>query len=322
MSSEPALARRTVRRDGMDLAVWEGGEDTGPVVLFVHGWPDTHHLWLGVAAALADDVRVVLYDTRGHGASADPGSVDGFRLEVLAEDLRAVADAVSPDTPVHLVGHDWGSVQAWEAVCEPWAAGRIASFTSISGPNIDHLAHWMRSSRNAPDVLLQALSSWYIWYFISPLAPRVFARGSRRQWERLLRRVEGLEPQPWHHADTLIGDMVSGLRIYRANVLRRLRDPRERRTTVPVLQLIPTRDVAIRPASYAETRRWAGHVEQVRLPHGHWVPLSHPDVVAAQVRRFVTERERAPRRGPSAPPHAAGNPPRPAPAPPTAPADR
>ena len=58
----------------------------------------------------------------------------GFTLEKLTDDFLAVADAVSPDRPVHLVGHDWGSVQAWEFVTVPRTEGRIASFTSMSGP--------------------------------------------------------------------------------------------------------------------------------------------------------------------------------------------
>ncbi len=84
----------------MDLAVHESGNPDGPTVLLVHGWPDTHHLWNGVAEELGVDFRVVSYDTRGQGESSDPGSVEAFALEELAADVLAVADAVSPDTPV------------------------------------------------------------------------------------------------------------------------------------------------------------------------------------------------------------------------------
>ena len=61
----PLMKRGTVSRDGVDLAVHEGGNPDGPTVVLVHGWPDTHHLWLGVAELLAPDFRVVAYDTRG-----------------------------------------------------------------------------------------------------------------------------------------------------------------------------------------------------------------------------------------------------------------
>ena len=59
------LERRTVRRGEVELAVFVGGNPDGPPVVLVHGWPDTHHLWVGVVDQLADDFRVVAYDTRG-----------------------------------------------------------------------------------------------------------------------------------------------------------------------------------------------------------------------------------------------------------------
>ncbi len=287
--------RRTVRNGSVDLAVHESGNPDGPTVLLVHGWPDTHHLWSGVAEALGAEFHVVSYDTRGQGESSDPGTDEAFALEELAADIRAVADAVSPDRPVHLVGHDWGSVEGWEAVCEPGAEKRFASFTSISGPNLDHLAHWLRhdvSPRKAVHLAAQAASSSYIWFFISPAAPWVLRRTmTRERWLQLLRQAEGRRIPDGGVAPTLVDDMVSGLRIYRANVRRRMREPRDRRTAVPVLQLVPTRDVAVRSASYEATPQWVERVERRDVPYGHWVAMSHPQVVAAEVARFVREVE-------------------------------
>ena len=82
-------------------------------MVLVHGYPDSKEVWSEVAARLADRFHVVLYDVRGHGRSTAPQPLrGGFTLEKLTDDFLAVADAVSPDRPVHLVGHDWGSVQA------------------------------------------------------------------------------------------------------------------------------------------------------------------------------------------------------------------
>ena len=289
----PELTRTTVSRgDGVELAVFSGGDPDGETVVMVHGWPDTHRMWLGVAALLADQHRVVLYDTRGQGASTAPEGAD-FTLPTLAADLFAVLDAVSPDRPVHLLAHDWGSVQSWEAVCEPGAEQRIASFTSMSGPNVDHLSAWARrhlanpTPRGVAAVLAQGVSSSYIPFFVSPLAPPVLrALGGRERWRRLVGAGEGRLPDPEAHADSLPDDMVSGLRYYRANLLRGGR-PRERRTSVPVLQLVLTRDPAIREASLHESDRWCDHLERRHLPHGHWAPLSAPGVVADEAREFV-----------------------------------
>ena len=292
MASEPT--RRTVRNGDIALAVFEAGDPDAPTVLLVHGWPDTHQLWHAVTDLLSDDFHVVSYDTRGMGATTDPGAVERFALTELADDLFAVAEAVSAGAPVHVLGHDWGSVQAWEAVCDPRAEGRIASFTSISGPNIDHMGHWVRrqvgsrSPRGILDVLRQVAASAYVLFFVSPLAPRAFRKvASKERWDRLLHRAEGLEPRPENHAATLEQDMVSGLRYYRANVLHGLRGPRERRTKIPVLQLVATEDTAIRPASLGESARWTENLSRREVPYGHWVPLSHPEVVAEETASFI-----------------------------------
>ena len=289
------LHRRTVTRDGTDLAVFEAGNSDAATIVFVHGWPDTHQMWAGVMELLAGRFRVVAYDLRGMGESSDPGEVEHFSLEEQARDLFAVIDAVSPDAPVHVVAHDWGSVFAWEAVCEEYAEERIASFTSISGPNIDHLAHWVRGTLRRPTpgdvagVLAQLTSSSYIGVFVTPVGRWFFGNvASERRWERFLSRVEGFRPEAWHHAPTLTRDMVSGLRIYQANVARRLGSPpRERRTSVPVLQVAPTRDIAIRGSALGASEGWATQLERHEVPYGHWVALGHPDVVAEEVERFV-----------------------------------
>lgn len=267
-SSAPFTHRRTVPRGDVDLVVHEGGDPDGDVIVMVHGWPDTHRMWRGVAALLPG-FRVVAYDTRGQGDSVTGSTDEAFTLDVLANDLVAVIDAVSPGRPVHVVGHDWGSIQAWEAVCRPGAEERIASFSSISGPNLVHVASWVRRTLARPtprgllDLAAQAVSSSYVPFLVSPLAPLVLGALGQRT-------------------------MVSGLRYYRANLMAG-RAADDQRTVVPVLQIVPTRDVALRPVTAAASDPWCGSIERHAVPHGHWVASTHPEVVAAEVARFVGE---------------------------------
>jgi pimeloyl-ACP methyl ester carboxylesterase len=288
------LTRRTVQRGGVDLAVFEGGNPDGPTVLLVHGWPDTHLLWLGVMEHLAPDFRVVAYDTRGQGQSGDPGADAAFALPELAADLLAVIDAVSPDRPVHLVGHDWGSVQAWEAVCGSDGRRRVASFVSLSGPCIDHVALWLRrqvrppTPRSLARLARQSASSAYLWFFLSPVAAPVLRRAfTPEKWRRYLHRTERACPPEEEIAASLTDDMVSGLRYYRANVLPRLRRPQERRTDVPVLLLVLGRDPAIHEFLLEETPRWVARLERRDLPFGHWAALVRPDLIASEVAAFL-----------------------------------
>src|SRR5689334_16894269 len=106
-----AETRRWVDSGGLRLAVRVTGDPGRPTVLLVHGYPDNSAVWDGVVARLAGRFRVVRYDVRGHGESDAPPDRAGYRMRHLAADLVAVVRATSPDTPVHLVAHDWGSIQ-------------------------------------------------------------------------------------------------------------------------------------------------------------------------------------------------------------------
>src|ERR1051326_5334046 len=106
----------SVLSDGVRLLVKEQGVVGRPVVVLLHGYPDNSTVWDRVAELLAERFHVVRYDVRGAGGSGAPGDRGGYRLDRLAADLAAVVRAVSPGRPVHLVAHDWGSIQGWHAV--------------------------------------------------------------------------------------------------------------------------------------------------------------------------------------------------------------
>ena len=295
--------------DGVELAVFEAGDPAAPTLLLLHGWPDTHRLWDRVGGLLAEDLHLVAPDLRGMGASGDPGEVAGFALPRLVDDLRAVLDAVSPGAPAHVLGHDWGSIVAWAAVGDPGTAPRIASFTSISGPGLDHVGRWARDelTRRSPlalgRVLAQGLSSSYIAFFLSPLAPRVLRTvATRERWGRFLSQAERVRVTADDLAPTLVEDMVSGLRLYKANVALRGDPPEPRRTAVPVLQLVAKRDVAVRDATLRSSDAYAERLERLELTSGHWAPLSRPGEVAEATLRFVRSVEGGPSRPAPAPP--------------------
>ncbi|MFI5781918.1 SDR family oxidoreductase [Nocardia sp. NPDC051570] len=286
-------AERTVRRGEFDLAVYEYGDPAADTVMLVHGWPDDHHLWDRVIPLLADRFHVVAYDTRGHGRSTRTDRTADYRLDEFAADFFAVADAVSPDRPVHVLAHDWGSVQGWEAVCEPRAAERIASFTSVSGPNLDHLAQWMRArlSRGAAwGPFTQMLSSWYTFLFMIPGLPRVVLRplSGEKIWRRFVGLMNETAPENVTLGPAFREDFFDGMRVYRANIVPRLLNPRERRTEVPVQLIIARRDVAVRPAGYDDSQAWAPRLWRREIAGGHWLPYSHPELLATATTEFAT----------------------------------
>ncbi|MFE3445617.1 alpha/beta fold hydrolase [Nocardia sp. NPDC059180] len=140
--------RWTIEVDGIELAGYEWGSPAAEPLVLVHGASDTHRTWAQVAATLADEFRVITYDVRGHGRSGSPSGLGAYRLDRLADDLYAVLDSVSPDRPVHVAGHGWGAMQGWEAVADPRAGTRIASFTALSAPHLDHMGLWLHQLRH------------------------------------------------------------------------------------------------------------------------------------------------------------------------------
>ncbi|MFG2308919.1 SDR family oxidoreductase [Streptomyces sp. NPDC048566] len=305
---------RRVRTGGIELCVAEMGDERQPTVVLVHGYPDSKEVWSEVAARLAERFHVVLYDVRGHGRSTAPRPLrGGFTLEKLTDDFLAVADAVSPDEPVHLVGHDWGSVQSWEFVTVTRTQGRIASFTSISGPSLDHFGHWIKrqakrpTPRAAARLLGQGAKSWYVYLLHTPVLPELAWRGPLgRRWPRILERVEKV-PAGDYPTASLRTDAAHGAWLYRDNVRPRLRRPRDDAYAHAPVQLVtPLGDAFLSEHLSDGLEQWAPGLVRRSLPAKHWVPRTRPDQLAAWITDFVTANDGREAGVPASAPRAAG----------------
>ena len=288
--------------DGTRIAVYEEGNAGGPTVVFVHGWPDSHAVWDGVADMLAHDYRIIRYDNRGAGASSVPEAVSAYALARLADDFAAVVDAVCPDSPVHVVGHDWGAATMWEYLSRPEAADRVASYTSISGPDPQHLSRFVRDGLSRPyqprrfaRALSQALHFSYMIGFsipvLMPAAMRTFLARAINRWFI----APGIPPQQRQRPDTFVADATNGLKIYRANFFGALAHAvRDRYVSVPVQLIVNTEDVFVRPYVYDDTSRWVPRLWRRDIRAGHWSPVSHPQVVATAVDELIGHLNGAP----------------------------
>ncbi|CAA9236501.1 MAG: Oxidoreductase, short-chain dehydrogenase/reductase family [uncultured Arthrobacter sp.] len=277
-----ALARRRTvvvgtPGQGAELAVFEYGRQPGPGVptlVLVHGYPDDHRVYLPVIALLAATHHLVAVDTRNAGQSV---AVSGdYRISVLVDDLFAVLDAVAVPG-VHLVGHDWGSIQGWAAVADPRSEGRIARFTSISGPDLGHFRRWTRSRLRTPgrwpELAGQLLRSWYIGAFQLPVLPEIFWQVAlRRRYERSARRRVGADP-------------LRGLALYRALRSPSGLGPRLPAVTVPVHVVVPVKDPFLSPALIEGLGEWVEDLRVTRVDAGHWWPETRPADFADLLRR-------------------------------------
>lgn len=115
--------------DGVRIAATVSG--AGPLILFVHGFPELRQSWDRLAAAVvAAGYSACAIDVRGYGDSEAPPAIADYRMEAMVADMAAVADALSPDAPVTLVGHDWGAAIVWNtAMARPDRFGAVAALS-------------------------------------------------------------------------------------------------------------------------------------------------------------------------------------------------
>ncbi len=261
-AAAPQAAQRLVdSADGVRIAVYEDGNPDGPTVVLVHGWPDSHVLWDGVVPLLAKRFWIIRYDNRGVGASSAPRPVSAYTMARFADDFAAVVAACSPEEPVHVLAHDWGSVGIWEYLSRPGAADRVASFTSVSGPSQDHLVNYIFTGLRHPyrprtflRALSQALRLTYMAVFSRPLLGPLLVRAALSS-ARIRRGVtKGIPAGRVHHSDTLARDAAASLKTYPANYFRALSGQRrELRVDVPVQLIVNSEDPYVRPHGYGRT---------------------------------------------------------------------
>lgn len=107
-------------------------EGAGPLVIMVHGFPESWYSWrhqIGPVAAAGFTACAI--DVRGYGGSDKPHAIEAYAMEALTADVAGVADALQPDAPAILVGHDWGAPIVWNS-----ALTRPDRFAAVAGLSV------------------------------------------------------------------------------------------------------------------------------------------------------------------------------------------
>lgn len=291
------MAVYSVQSGNVKLHALTLGDPTHPALVLVHGYPDNHRVWLPVAQRLQQDFYVILYDVRGAGESDIPKQVKDYDMALLSQDLQAVVDAIIPGRGFHLAAHDWGSIQSWESVTTEPLKSRILSYTTISGPCLDHMGYWMRQRFSAPALseklkaVKQSFSSWYIWFFQTPVLPTLLWKTAGKQfWGFVSEKVEKIPetlPNPYQ-----INDGAYGVRLYRANFRKKLLKPEPRYAACPVQLLVPTGDNYVNVSLFSELHEWVPELFRQDIAATHWVLLKDPDAIAKRIGNFASAVER------------------------------
>lgn len=286
-----------IERGAIRLAAHALGDPRNPPLVLIHGYPDDRAVWSAIAERLAGRFYVVAYDVRGAGESACPKYTAGFKIPELVADFKAVIDKFAPGRAVHVAGHDWGSIQAWNIVGDLQASGRIASFTSISGPGLDYIGAELRAKLSRPNladlskVVGQLRRSWYIGAFQLPfLAPTVWRAGLGKRWRAVLEQLGDLPKDSAYPPGDITAQGVNGIGLYRANIgVRRAPQPRE--ITVPVQIVLPRRDPFVGRVLYEGIERWVPNLTYNEIDAGHWVLLSQPEAIADLIGNFASSHQ-------------------------------
>lgn len=165
---------RTVSANGIRVHLVEQGE--GPLVLLVHGFPESWYSWRHQLPALADaGFRAVAIDVRGYGRSSKPAAIDDYRIVEHAGDNVGVVEALGEERAV-IVGHDWGSPIAWNtALLRPDMFHALALLSVPYSP---------RGSTRPLDAmrLLAGEEEFYIEYFQEPGRAEAEIEADVRSW--------------------------------------------------------------------------------------------------------------------------------------------
>lgn len=139
---------------GLDFTCHEMGR--GPLVLCLHGFPDTPYTWRHLLPRLAaEGFRAVAVTSRGYEPSSQPSDAD-YSMAALSDDVVGWVEALG-ERAAHLIGHDWGS-SIMHAVAAR-APERVLSLTALAVPHPVGFAAVLTSSFE------QLQRSWYVYLF-------------------------------------------------------------------------------------------------------------------------------------------------------------
>jgi len=260
---------RFVTVDGLRFGYLESGQ--GPLVLLVHGFPDTAYSWDATRSALAAaGFRTVAPFTRGYAPTEVP-SQEAYDSDTLGRDLVALVQALGGGEPAVIVGHDWGASAAYSAAALAPDSLRLLVTIAIPHP---------ASVTPTPSVL------WAVRHFFA------LNRRSALRWvpnddfayvdELLHRWSPRWNPGPEESAAVkeVFRDpksLEAALGYYRA---LRPWPPSSHKMKISVPSVCFAGDTDIMPpAAYEKARsRFTGPYEVVQMPGGHFMHREHPAI--------------------------------------------
>ncbi len=266
-------------------------EGQGPLMLFLHGFPEFWYAWKEQLAEFGRDHLAVAPDLRGYNLSDKPAEVEQYKVAHIVEDVRALASALNGGQPFTLVGHDWGGIVAWAfALAHPELLDRLIIV------NAPHPAIFQRELTQNPE---QQRASSYMLLFRDPKAERVLSENGYARLFNMTFPMSEEERAAYLAAWSQPGALTGGLNYYRAARLGppsgdeapsspTNANPAAYVVRVPTLVIWGERDSALLTGNLDGLEQFVPTLTVRRIPDGtHWVIHEHPDEVNAAIRAVM-----------------------------------
>jgi pimeloyl-ACP methyl ester carboxylesterase len=186
MTTMAAVRHRTVQTNGITMHIAEQGE--GPLVLLLHGFPESWYSWRHQLQALADaGYHAVAPDQRGYGQTDRPDSIEQYTMLHLVGDVIGLLDALGEESAV-IAGHDWGAPVAWNT-----AMMRPDRVRGVAGLSVPYLPRGPISMTQG--IRMAVGDRFYMLYFQEPgIAEAELEADVRRTMRNVLYAASGDAP--------------------------------------------------------------------------------------------------------------------------------
>ncbi len=286
-------------KSGLHMRVARAGR--GPLIIFMHGFPECWYSWRHQLRALSDSFDCVALEMRGYGETDAPLGVANYTLDKLVGDTADLIAALGHQRAT-VIGHDWGGAVAWAtAMMRPEVVERLIV---MNCPHPERMSHALRRNPR------QMLRSWYMLFFQLPRIPEWIFR--RRNYDALARALRDGTIQKNVFSESDLDyfraafrnpySLNAAINYYRANLRSGFmarpgaNNWIDRKISAPTLLIWGEQDFALgKELTYGMEKLFTGPFEIKYIPDsGHWVQQEKPDFVNRYVRDFLTRPSPAP----------------------------